>query len=200
MLTKAMTRDRRRDVAVERISGPCLNQASAVALARLWCSANEHPGETFEDIWRWILRHWGTDHQRLAPQVVISVVGNDERYLAMAVGFARRIAVCSQPLIVLALGGVCSAPDYRRRGFGAAVVRDQFSRILTGEFACSLFATRPEMVAFYEKLGAGRVLRPVVNSLGTDPRANPFGADVVMGFPSHFQWPEGTIDLLGGGY
>ena len=195
-----MTRSHSRDVAVERIRGASVDQSTAVALAELWCSANEHPGETFEDIWKWILRYWGAEHQQLAPEVVVSVVASGDRYLAMAVGFARPVTVGWQPLTVMGLGGVCSAPDRRGEGLGAAVVTDQLSRVRAGEFPCSLFATKPETVAFYEKLGAGRVPRPVVNSLGEDPEANPFGADIVMGFPSQFPWPEGTIDLLGGGY
>jgi len=183
-----------------RISGKWLDRSTAVALAELWCSANEHPGETFEDIWKWILRHWGTEHRQLAPRAIISVVANDERFLSMAVGFARRIVAGPEPLTVMALGGVCSSPDFRGQGLGAAVVRDPFARIEKGEFPCSLFAARPQTVAFYEKLGAGRVLRPVVNSMGQNPQTNPFGNDVVMGFPSEFPWPEGAIDLLGGGY
>ena len=195
-----MTRNQGRETIVERISGTCLGQSSAVALAELWCSANEHPGETFDDIWKWILKHWGTEHHQLAPEVEISVVGDQDRYLAMAVGFARPITAGSQPLTIMGLGGVCSAPDHRGRGLGAAVVSDQFSRVETGEFPASLFATYSGTVAFYEKLGAGRVPRPAVNSLGADPEANPFGSDVVMGFPSQYPWPEGTIDMLGGGY
>ena len=195
-----MIRNHKRDVDVERISGTCVDQSTAVALAELWCSANEHPGETFEDIWKWILKHWGTAHQELAPQVQISVVANDERYLSMAVGFSRPIVAGSEPLTIMALGGVCSSPDRRGEGLGAAVVRDQFDRIQTGEFPCSLFATKEGTVGFYEKLGAGRLSRSVINSLGKNLEANPFGTDVVMAFPGQFPWSEGTIDLLGSGY
>ena len=195
-----MTRSVSGNRHVERISGACLDQSRAIALAELWCSANEHPGETFEDIWKWILRHWGTEHEHLAPRVIISVVGKDEGFLSMAVGFGRRIVAGPESLTVMGLGGVCSSPDFRSEGLGAAVVRDQFSRVEAGEFPCSIFGTNPETVEFYEKLGAGRVSRSIANSMGRNPQANPFGDDVVMGFPSQFPWPEGRIDLLGCGY
>ena len=71
----------------------------------------------------------------------------------MAVGFAREIVVGSQPLTILALAGVSSAPDRRGVGLGAAVVRDQFTRVQTGEFPCSLFPTGPEVVEFYDRGG-----------------------------------------------
>ena len=182
---------------VERITGKCLDQSRVIALAQLWCSANEHSGEMFEDVWKWILRHWGTEHQQLAPRVIISVVVNNERYLSMAVGFTQHIVAGPESLTIMALGGVCSSPDCRVVGLGTAVVEDQFSRVETGEFPSSLFTTKPETVEFYKKLGAGRVLKSVFNSMDKNPQANPFGNDVVMGYPSQFPWPEGKIDLLG---
>jgi hypothetical protein len=196
----AQVSSRTGDLTLQHICGPALDRPTAIALAELWCSANEHPGETLEDIWRWILRFWGTEHERWAPAVEIAALGARERYLAMAVGFARRVMVGAQPLTLMGLGGVCSAPDRRGEGLGAAVVGDQFGRVRRGEFPCALFGATPPSVGFYERLDAGLVSRAVVNSLGEDPQANPFGEDVVMGFPHDFAWPEGRIDLLGGGY
>ncbi|MFW6061747.1 MAG: hypothetical protein ACOC93_02960, partial [Planctomycetota bacterium] len=63
-----------------------------------------------------------------------------------------------------------------------------------------LFQTSDEVRGFYEKLGAGPVHKPIVNSFAEDPQANPFRDDVVLCYPADYPWPPGAIDLRGPGY
>ena len=54
---------------------------------------------------------------------------------------------------------------------------------------------------FYEKLGARCVSNRFVNSTNSAaPEANQWWNEHVMIYPNSFDWPDGTIDLLGPGY
>jgi len=102
--------------------------------------------------------------------------------------------------VVMALAGVCSAPDRRGQGLGKAVVQASLGLVDGGVYQVSLFQTSRKVFPFYEKLGARLVTNRIVNSLAPDPAANPFWDEVAMSYPASVPWPEGPIDLLGPGY
>ena len=112
--------------------------------------------------------------------------------------FPRAILTERGPLTVMGLGGVCTARSARGHGLGMILMRDTFGLVDSGAFACSLFQTR--VPSFYERLGARVVTNRFVNSLAVDPGARPFWDPATMVYPRPFDWPEGTIDLLGAGY
>ena len=103
-------------------------------------------------------------------------------------------------MTVLALARVCTAPEVRGRKLGQAVVRAAFALIDDGSFSFALFQTTDDVQSFYENLGAVRIHNQFVNSLATDPAANPWWSPVIMRYPAGPGWPEGQIDLLGPGY
>jgi len=76
-------------------------------------------------------------------------------------------------------------------------MRETFKLVDSGEFSCSLFQTC--VPSFYERLGARVITNRIVNSLGADPEARPFWDPTIMVYPKTYDWPEGTIDLLGRG-
>ena len=132
---------------------------------------------------------------RLARVFILRCEGR----IAAAAHFSpRRIQTQQGPLDVLALGGVRTHPDFRLRGFGAAVVRAAFEYVDNGAFGASLFQTGVQ--GFYEKLGCRCVDNVFVNSLGEDPQGRPWWDKVVMIYPASFAWPEGKVDLLGGAW
>jgi hypothetical protein len=79
-------------------------------------------------------------------------------------------------------------------------VRAIFDLVDHGPFEHSLFQTSHQVRPFYEKLGAGLVTNPIVDSLAADPSVNPFWDEVVMRYPAVKHWPEGEIDLRGPGF
>lgn len=122
--------------------------------------------------------------------------------LALAMLFPRTVQTDAGPLTVAALAGVCSAPERRGQGLGAAVVRAAFAQVDAGRFGVALFQT--PVAAFYARLGA----RPVHNGF-VNPRHrpgdrgspdHPWWDDSVMIYPAAFPWPDGRIDLGGPGY
>ncbi len=122
------------------------------------------------------------------------------KLIAYANTFPRTIAVNKQPMTILALAGVCSHPDFRGQGLGAAVVRAAFARIDQHAFPFSLFQTTDEYRGFYEHLGAAVIRNRIVNSLSDKPDAYPFWDETAMAYPATRPFPPGTIDLLGPGY
>jgi predicted N-acetyltransferase YhbS len=132
----------------------------------------------------------------------ILVVWVGETPVATALFFPREIMTADGALRVMALAGVCSAPEFRGRGLGAAVVRAALAQVDRGAFGVALYQTGvPE---FYEKLGARRVGNSFANSyfqpgnLGSAEQ--PWWDPYVMIYPAGYSWPEGPIDLLGEGY
>ena len=132
----------------------------------------------------------------------IAALWRGEELAAVAMWFPRVVKTANGPLRVLALAGVCSAPELRGRGLGRRVVREAFGAVDRGEYAVALFQTPvPE---FYAKLGA----RPVPNVFGNSrfkvgdrgTAERPWWDPHVMIYPAPFPWPEGPIDLLGPGY
>jgi len=122
------------------------------------------------------------------------------KLIAHAATFPRRITVDGKAMTILALGGVCSHPNFRGQGLGAAVVRAAFARVDRGEFPFCLYQTTEPNRTFYEHLGAAVIANRIVNSLGEKPEANPFWDPLAMAYPVSRPFPAGTVDLLGPGY
>lgn len=122
--------------------------------------------------------------------------------IATAMYFPREIMTSSGALRVLALAGVCTAPEFRGRGLGAAVVRAVFAQVDAGSFGVALFQTA--VPSFYAKLGARAVENAFVNSRhrpgDRGSAGHPWWDPNVMIYPAAFCWPEGEIDLLGEGF
>jgi predicted N-acetyltransferase YhbS len=123
-----------------------------------------------------------------------------ERVIAHASAIPRTIGTSEGDLTVAALALVATDPDYRGKNLGQAVVRAIFDLVDHGPFEHSLFQTSHQVRPFYEKLGAGLVTNPIVDSLAADPSVNPFWDEVVMRYPAVKHWPEGEIDLRGPGF
>ena len=92
-----------------------------------------------------------------------SGVVEERSVAATCVSFFKQIETAAGKRHILGIGGVATAPEYRRKGLGRAVVEAAFSRCRphAGMFAedgsCALFQTSAR--AFYEKLGAGVIDR-----------------------------------------
>lgn len=137
----------------------------------------------------------------------IFVVWDGGAPIATAAFFPREIRTAHGPLTVLALAGVCSAPERRGTGLGQRVTRAAFAEVDRGRFAVSLYQTG--VPDFYAKLGARLVDNPFTNSrfdpsdpanLGRGTADQPWWNPHVMIYPATFDWPVGPIDLLGPGY
>ena len=127
------------------------------------------------------------------------VIWENERVVAHAQVFVRRIFTGSGDKDVLALAGVCTDLASRGQGMGVAVVQRAFERLAELELSACLFQTG--VVPFYEKLGARTIDNRFVNRANTeDPSANPWWDKAVMIYPANTDWPEGEIDLGGVGY
>lgn len=132
----------------------------------------------------------------------VCVVWERAAPIATAMYFRREIMTTNGALGVMALAGVCTAPEFRGRGLGAAVVRAAFAQVDSGSFGVALFQTA--VPGFYVKLGARAVGNAFMNSRyqsgdrGSAER--PWWDANVMIYPAAYPWPEGVIDLLGEGY
>ena len=127
------------------------------------------------------------------------VIWESDRVVAHAQVFVRKIFFGSGEMGVLALAGVCTDPEVRGQGMGAAVVRRAFEKLAELDLGVCLFQTG--VVPFYEKLGARKIDNQFVNRANvTDPTANPWWDKAVMIYPADADWPVGEIDLGGAGY
>ncbi len=127
------------------------------------------------------------------------LVWDGPELIAHALTFERAIIAEEAPMLVMALSGVCVAPEHRGKGLGGEIVRSTFERVDADEFSVSLFQTgvRP----FYEALGARVVANQFVNSRNAEaPRARPWNDQWTMIYPRDHEWPLGLIDLNGPGY
>lgn len=133
----------------------------------------------------------------------VFVVWEGDVALANAIVFRRTVGTARGPLDVMALAAVCCMPARRGEGLGALVVSEAFKEVNAGRYPVSLFQTG--VPKFYEKLGARLVENTFVNSL-YDPADRhgspdaPWWEPHVMIFPATYDWPLGTIDLLGAGF
>jgi predicted N-acetyltransferase YhbS len=131
------------------------------------------------------------------------VVWEGDVALANATVFERMVETVRGPLEVMALAAVCCAPVRRGEGLGALVVSEAFKEVDAGKYPVSLFQTG--VPKFYEKLGARLVDNAFVNSLH-DPADRHGSADApwwephIMIYPATYDWPTGTVDLLGPGF
>ena len=128
------------------------------------------------------------------------IIREGERVLAHAAASPRTIGTNEGELTVAALSHVATDPEARGRKLGQAVVRAVFDLVDHGPFQHSLFQTSDDVRPFYEKLGAGVVTNPFINSQADDPTQKPFWDEVVMRYPAAKHWPTGEIDLRGPGW
>jgi predicted N-acetyltransferase YhbS len=129
--------------------------------------------------------------------VMWHVVREGGAVVAMARSFRRVVATSSgQRLPVVALAGVCTRPEQRRRGLGRAVVEAAFARVGPETPVC-FFQTGVPM--FYLAMGA----RPVANRIFDSQAAEgtrAFWESHAMIYPRDASWPLESIDLLGPGW
>lgn len=134
---------------------------------------------------------------------VVRDTADSARIIAKAETFARRVVPAEgDPLVILALAGVCVHPDLRGRGLGKAVVQAAFTRVDAGEFLFCLFQTAAHNERFYAPMGCVVVENRFVNGTADDPDARPWWDDLVMIYPGvrAGEWPGGLIDLCGEAY
>lgn len=127
-------------------------------------------------------------------------VMDNHHAVAVATATSRTIMTQVGPMTVLALAGVCSAPSFRKKGFGRAVVAQALSRVDDGDFSFGLWQTHRHNVMFYQHFGAKIVDNRFIDSTADQPQANPWWEPVVMRLPNNDDWPQGVIDLQGPGY
>ena len=127
------------------------------------------------------------------------VLWEDDQAVAHALTFEREIFTTGGSLKQMGLAAVCVAESRRDEGLGAQVMRKAFEQVDNGVWPVSVFQT--PVPGFYEKLGGRIVDNEFVNSKNEEnPQANPWWVGEVMIYPAEFPWPEGRIDLNGGGY
>ena len=119
------------------------------------------------------------------------------------VGYAESIPLTIQIedkwLNIIGLGGLNVHPDWRRKGYGRAIVEAVFKRIDSKEYPSCLFQTG--IPHFYEKLGCKVIKNRFINSNNQlDPSKNPFWDEYIMIYPANADWPTGTADLRREGF
>lgn len=127
------------------------------------------------------------------------VIWENEKAIAHAMSFERKIFTLSGPMTVLALAGVCTSPESREKGLGSAVVKSAFVPVDSGVYPAALFQTGVPM--FYVKLNCRMIDNPFCNRQNkAQPNISPWWDKHVMIYPANYAWPEGLIDLNGGAY
>jgi len=119
------------------------------------------------------------------------------------VGYAESIPLTIQIedkwLNIIGLGGLNVHPDWRRKGYGRAIVEAVFKRIDSKAYPSCLFQTG--IPHFYEKLGCKVINNRFINSNNQlDPSKNPFWDEYIMIYPANADWPTGTADLRREGF
>ena len=119
------------------------------------------------------------------------------------VGYAESIPLTIQIedkwLNIIGLGGLNVHPDWRRKGYGRAIVEAVFKRIDSKEYPSCLFQTG--IPHFYEKLGCKVIKNRFINSNNQlDPSKNPFWDEYIMIYPANADWPTGIADLRREGF
>jgi predicted N-acetyltransferase YhbS len=185
---------------VEELDGRNYSAADARAIAELLCLVWPKPDKTI-DIRQEQLVALGRGYQSPETQHPRSFVIRDAgRVIAHSGLIPRTIGTAKGDLTIAGLSRVCSDPTYRGKGLGELVVREVFALVDDNTFLFSLFQTSHKVSPFYEKLGAIRVIQPIVNSLAEEPSICPFWDEVALRYPQDRAWPEGEIDLRGPGY
>jgi predicted N-acetyltransferase YhbS len=185
---------------IETLDRRKLSEADALAIAVLIVSIWPKPDRTAATLAADMRKQWRnySGPERQHPRSF--VVREDDRVIAHASFDPRTISTSQGELTVLALARVCTDRAVRGRKLGQAVVRAAFKPVDDGSFGFALFQTTDDVQSFYENLGAVRIHNRFVNSLATDPTANPWWSPVIMRYPAGPGWPEGQVDLLGPGY
>jgi predicted N-acetyltransferase YhbS len=187
-------------LAVETWDARTMTHEQALAIGELLVQVWPKPNVTAEDRAQQQLGFGrgfeGPDSQ--APRSF--VVRQDGRVVGHACIFARTIRTMAGEATIAALARVCSDPNLRGHGLGEAVVRAAFGPVDAGDFPFSYFQTSHKVRPFYERIGAVLAENPVINSLASGPKANPFWDEITMRYPGQGDWPTGTIDLRGPGY
>jgi predicted N-acetyltransferase YhbS len=187
-------------LAVETWDARTMTHEQALAIGELLVQVWPKPNVTAEDRAQQQLGFGrgfeGPDSQ--APRSF--VVRQDGRVVGHACIFARTIRTMAGEVTIAALARVCSDPNLRGHGLGEAVVRAAFGPVDAGDFPFSYFQTSHKVRPFYERIGAVLAENPVINSLASGPKANPFWDEITMRYPGQGDWPTGTIDLRGPGY
>ena len=185
---------------VETLDRRSLSERDARAIANLVASIWPKPGRTADSLAAEMVNQWRSYQGPEEQHPRSFVVREGERAIAHASFDPRTIRAGDNEITVLALARVCSDPAMRGRRLGQAVVRAAFEVVDQGAFPFSLFQTTNEVQPFYDRLGAVRIHNRFVNSLATDPNADPWWNPVIMRYPDGPGWPAGEIDLRGAGW
>jgi predicted N-acetyltransferase YhbS len=185
---------------VETLDRRRLIGRDALAIAQLVASIWPKPGRTAEALAAEMVNQWRSYQGPEEQHPRSFVVREGERVIAHASFDPRTISADGKEITVLALARVCSDPLVRGRRLGQAVVQAAFKPVDQRAFPFSLFQTTNEVQPFYERLGAVRIHNRFVNSLATDPKADPWWNPVIMRYAGGPGWPDGEIDLHGPGW
>ncbi|MEM7453332.1 MAG: GNAT family N-acetyltransferase [Planctomycetota bacterium] len=168
-------------------------------IAELAAASFESSGPTIDErVERMMSAAGSTDPEKTSCRRF--VIWDGERAVAHARTFIRMVTVAGRDIPVLALATVCSHPDMRGHGLGAAITKKAFEQIgQPGWPEVSLFQT--PVAPFYEKLNSRIVTNKFIDSTNQKaPDADPWRDDTQMIYPTEFDWPEGTVDLNGPDY
>lgn len=139
------------------------------------------------------------DFLQIHPNKQCHVLFDEFEVIGYAETFERTVSTNEQKFKLMGLGSVCISEEYRGKGLGADIIKVCFGRVSHGEFSVCLFQTC--VPQFYDKLDCKRINNKFVNSKNMDaPEKNPFWDGYTMVHPAAFDWPSGTIDLLGPGF
>jgi len=134
-------------------------------------------------------------------KLIYLIFDENEQVIAHAEGDLRIMFTPDGVQEVMALGGVCTHPEKRGLGLGAAVVRAAFSRVDDGTFAVSVFQT--PVADFYARLGSAICKNNtwVDRTNKESPEAHPWEpGEILMYYPASYDWPTGEIDINGEQY
>ena len=185
---------------IETVDRRTIREPDARAIAELLVAIWPKLGRTVESFTADILAQWKDYRGPEAEHPRSFLIRERGRVIAHSSGYPRTIGTLQGDMNVLALARVCTDPTVRGKKLGEAVVRAAFELVDDGTFPFSLFQTSHEVRPFYERFGAVAIDNRFVNSLGADPAANPFWAEVPMRYRGGPGWPSGEIDLRGAGW
>jgi GNAT superfamily N-acetyltransferase len=187
-------------LTIETIDRRQIRESSASVIAELLCTVWPKPDRTVESRTVEMLDMW---HDYCGPESQFPrsfVIRSADQVIAHAEVGPRFIGTGVGEMTIGALAGVCTDPRVRKKGLGKRIVRAVFELIDVGIYQFALFQNYEDKRAFYENLGARAIDNPIVNSSNSNPRLNPFWADLTMIYPADKPWPIGEVDLRGPGY
>lgn len=185
---------------IETVDRRTISEADARAIAQLVVSIWPKPDRTVDSFTTNLMTQWKNYNGPEKRHPRSFMIRDNGRLVAHASIDPRTVSTTSGDITVLALARVCTDPSARGRKLGDAVVRKSFGLVDDGSFPFALFQTTPDVMPFYERLGAVAIDNKFVNSLADDPAADPFWAPVRMRYPATGNWPIGEIDLRGPGW